>query len=325
MSGRITRRALVASAAASAFVAAGARGQSAYPDRPVIMIVPAPLGSGPDILARVYAQRLSEVLGQQVLVDTVPGASGLIGTQKALKARADGHTIIFGFNQLVSVNPNTIPNLSYDVERDMSPVAKIADGAYIWIANNNFPANNVREWIALAKARPGSVKFGTTGPGSVANLAGELFMERTGTQMMAVSYKGNHTPDLLSGIIDMKLEPYATGIPLIKASRVKALAITGANRLADLPDVPTMTEFLPDYVVPGWYSIWVPAGTPEAVVKRLNTEFNAITRSPNMVERFQSLSLQPSASTPEELRIAAARERAMWAELVAKRGMKFDA
>lgn len=295
-----------------------------YPRRTVTIVVPGTPGGSPDVMARLFAQRLAESLGQQVVVEAVPGASGIIGVQKVARAPADGYTVLYGFNQLVTMNPHLIPNLPYNPEKDLAPVSMLADLGYVWIANNDLPANTVAEWIALAKAQPGKLSFGTTGPGSAANLGGELFMEQTGTRILAVAYKGNSNPDLIAGIINLKMEPYTTAIPLIEAKRVKALAITGAARLAAIPSVPTMAESLPGYVIAGWHAVWLPANTPQAIVDRLNVEFVKVTKQPEMVERMRTVGLRPVGGTPQELRDQTREETVKWGALIKSRNIKAE-
>lgn len=309
---------LLASLSAAAAVAQD------YPRRPISIVVPGTSGGSPDVMARLFAQRLSEAMGQQVVVDTVPGASGIIGVQKVVRAPADGYTVLYGFNQLVTMNPHLIPNLPYNPERDLAPVSILADLGYVWIANNDLPANTVAEWITLARAQPGKLSFGTTGPGSAANLGGELFMEQTGTRILAVAYKGNSNPDLIAGIINLKMEPYTTAIPLIDSKRVKALAITGAARLAVMPNVPTMAEALPGYVITGWHAVWLPANTPQAIVDRLNAEFVKVAKLPEMVERMRTVGLQPVAGTAQELRDLTREETAKWGRLIKSRNIKVE-
>lgn len=311
-------------AAGAGLAAPWVRAQGPYPDRPVTLVVPGTLGGSPDVMARLLAQKLQTSMGQPVIVDTQPGASGLIGMQKALRNPADGYTTIYGFNQLVTMNPHLIKDLSYDAERDLAPVTMTADLGYVWIANKDFPASNLQEWIAHARAHPGKVSFGTTGVGSAANLGGELFMQLTGTQMLAVAYKGNSTSDLLAGVIQMKMEPYTTAVPLITSGKVKALGVTGVERLKVLPDVPAMSEHLKGYVVRGWQAVWVKAGTPQPAVDRLNRELRAAVHQADMAERMTTVGLRPATTTPQELRELTHQESAMWRDLIRERKIQVE-
>jgi len=309
-------------AGAIGLVACRVSAQGAYPARPVTFIVPGTLGGSPDVMARLLAQKLQTSMGQPVVVDTQPGASGLIGMQKALRSPADGYTAIYGFNQLVAMNPHMIKDLSYDVERDLAPVTMTADLGYIWIANQDFPASNLEQWIAHARANPGKVSFGTTGVGSAANLGGELFMQHTGTRMLAVAYKGNSTSDLLAGFIDLKMEPYTTAVPLITSGKVKALGVTGIERLNVLPDVPAISERLKGYVVRGWQAVWVRAGTPQPVIDRLNRELTSAVHHPDVAGRMTAVGLRPMTMTPQALRALTRQESAMWRDLIRERNIQ---
>jgi tripartite-type tricarboxylate transporter receptor subunit TctC len=317
------RRRFMATAAMGC-LAPVALAQTRYPDRPVTLVVPASVGGSPDTMARLLAQRMQASLGQPVLVDTVPGASGLIGIQKVLNNPADGYTALYGFNQLITMNPYLVKGLPYVPERDLAPVSGTADLGYIWIANNDFPPNDVPQWMAYARAHPGKVSFATTGPGSAANLGGEMFMRHTGAQMLAVPYKANSTPDLLGGVIHLKMEPYTTAVPLVTAGKVKALAVTGTERLKVLPDVPTMSEAIKDYVIRGWQAIWVKQGTPQAAIDRLNEAVRAVLAQPELAERMSKVALRPMPTSPGELAQMGQQESAMWRDLIRDRNIQAE-
>ncbi len=323
MQGMQNRRTFVA-ATAMGLAAPLAFGQSRYPERPITMVVPATAGSSPDVIARLLGQKLQESMGQPVVIDSAPGASGLIGAQKLVRAEPDGYTLLYGFNQIVTMNPHLLKNLPYDVQRDFQPVTMTADLGYVWIANNDFPASTVPEWIAYAKANPRKTTFGTTGPGSAANLGGELFMQQTGTQMLAVPYKASSRADLVSGVINLMMDPYTTAIPLITSGKVKALAVTGPERLKALPNVPTMSEFLNGYVIRGWHAVWARAGTPQPVVERLNRELTAAIRQPDIVERMANVGLRGLPMSPKELDDLTREESRMWRDLIRERNIQVE-
>ena len=311
-------------AAALSLAAPLAYAQGRYPERPVTLVMPGTVGGSPDVMARLLALKIQPSLGQPMLVDTVPGASGIIGIQKMLRNPADGYTALYGFNQLVTMNPHLIKNLSYNPEKDFAPVTMTADLGYIWIAHNDFPASNVQDWIKYARANPRKVTFGTTGPGSAANLGGELFMKHTGTEILAVPYKGNSTSDLMAGFIHLKMEPYTTAVPLVTSGKVKALAVTGTERLKVLPDVPTMSEFFKEYVIRGWHAVWVKAGTPQPAIERLNREFALAVKQPDVVERMNTVGLRAMTSTPAELAALTRQESAMWGDLIRERNIQVE-
>ncbi|SCU83820.1 hypothetical protein CNECB9_4260014 [Cupriavidus necator] len=206
----------------------------------------------------------------------------------------------------------------------MKPVSLLAEQPFIWIANNKFPASTVLEWISLAKARPKKIVFAHNGVASFTNLGAEMFMQLTGSEMLAVPYKVNATPDLLSGVVDMKMEPASTAIPLIKSGMVKALAVTSATRMPSLPDVPAMAEFFPGFVVTGNYSVWVPAGTPPKIVESLNSELVKIVKQKEFQNRVGEISIRTIGSTPEVLWAETRKESAAWERLIKERNIKVE-
>ena len=311
-------------AALTAFVACAALAQEAYPNRPVQFIIPGTVGGGTYAIGRLFADRYQQQTGQAAVLITAPGASGIVGVQKVAQAKPDGYTVLFGFNQLVAMNPHLLRNLHYDVERDLRPVSLLAEGAYVWLANSGFAPNTVPEWIAYAKANPKKVSFATSGAGSAANLGAELFMGMTGTEMLHVPYKGDPTVDLLAGIVQLRMEPYATALNLLKTGRVKALAVTGSTRLASLPEVPAMAEFLPGYAIPVSYSIWVPSATPKAVVDKLHADLSRIAALPEVAEKLATLSVRGVGSTPDSLLSATRAESGIWKQLIAERHISVE-
>jgi len=320
------RRALITGALAMALPSWATAQSRGYPNKPIRMIVPSASGGSPDTLARIFAQKLSESMGQSVVVEALPGASGLIGTEKAMKAPADGYTILYGFNQRVTMNPHQFAKMPYDVDKDMVPVSLVAHMAYVWIAPPSFPANSMAELIQLAKAQPGKINFASPGLGSGSHLGGELLMQAAGIEMLHIPYKSTTTAtlDLLAGIVQLKMDPYASAMPLIKSGKVKALAVTGPTRSTLLPQVPTVLESLPGYEIPGWHAVWVPAGTPPDIVRRLNNEFVKITRSPEIRSRLAEMSIEAVGSTPGELVQATRSESKMWGDLLKTRQIKLE-
>lgn len=320
------RRALIAAFITISLPSIGITQSRGYPNKPIRLIVPSAPGGSPDTLARLFAQKLSENMGQAVVVEAMPGASGLIGTEKAMKSPADGYTILYGFNQLVTMNPHQFTKMPYDVERDMVPVSLVAGMAYVWIAPISFPANSIAELIQLAKAQPGKINFASPGLGSGSHLGGELLMQAAGIQMLHVPYKNTTTAtlDLLAGIVQLKMDPYASAMPLIKSGKVKALAVTGPTRSVLLPQVPTVLESLPGYEIPGWHAVWVPAGTPPDIVQRLNLEFVKIARSPDMRGKLAEMSIDAVGSTPAELAQATRSESQMWGKLLKTRQIQLQ-
>ncbi|HSW25233.1 MAG TPA: tripartite tricarboxylate transporter substrate binding protein [Burkholderiaceae bacterium] len=295
-----------------------------YPTRPIQFIVPGAVGGGTYTIARMFADKLGESLGQPVVVVTLPGASGTIGVQKVTSSKPDGYTVLFGYNQLTAMSPHLQPNLPYNVERDLQPVSLLAESAFVWIARTGFSPSSVRDWASFAKSRPGKVTFGHNGSATAASLGAELFMQHTGSEMLGVPYKADASTDLQAGLIDLKMDPLAQALPLLKSGRVKALAVTSPARVSLLPDVPTMAETVPGYAITASYSAWAPAGTPRAVIDRLHRELVKIATQPAFAERLAAFAVTPVGSTPDELQAANDRESKMWAALIKARNIKVD-
>lgn len=288
----------------------------AYPNKPIRVIVPSSPGGSPDVLARLIAGPLGEELGQPLIVDPLPGAAGIIGTDRAAKAAPDGYTLLYGFNQVATMNPPLYKKLPYQPERDLVPLGLTLNLSYMWIANIDFEPRNIAELVKLNQARPGSVNYASTGPGSAAHLGGVLLERMTATQMMHVPYRSNTNPDLLAGVVQLKLDPVAASIGLVKGGKVKVLAVSSPKRLAILPDVPTVAETVPGYEMVGWQGFWAPAGTPAAVVQRLNAAIVKVIRQPEMQKRIQELGYEPLGSTPKEMADRIHTELAEWTNLL---------
>jgi tripartite-type tricarboxylate transporter receptor subunit TctC len=306
---RFGRSVLVCAALAAWALAGHAQG---YPNKPIRVVVPSSPGGSPDTLARLIAVPLGEELGQPLVVDTVPGAAGIIGTDKVAKAAADGYTLLYGFNQVATMNPPLYKKLPYQPERDLLPLGLTLNLGYMWIANNDFAPSNIADLVKLNRAQPGSVNYASTGPGSAAHLGGLLLERMTQTQMTHVPYRSNTNPDLLAGIVQLKLDPVAASIGLAKSGKVKVLAVSSPRRLAILPDVPTVAETVPGYEMTGWQGFWAPAGTPPAIAQRLNEAIVKVIRRPDMQKRIQELGYEPLGSSPKEMADRIHGELAEW-------------
>jgi len=307
--------------------AAGSEDKSAgYPGKPIRMVVPSAPGGSPDVLARLFASKLSQNIGQPVVVEAIPGASGLIGMERALSAPADGYTIIYGFNQLVAMNPHQFTKLPYDVERDLAPVSLLASMAYIWIASPAFEANSIQDLVRLARKHPGKITFASPGLGSGSHLGGELMMQLAGIDMLHVPYKSTTgaTTDLLAGTVQLKMDPYTTAVPLIRSGKVKALGVTAPARSPLLPDIPAVAETLPGYDIPGWHAVWVASRTPQPIVHRLHDEFARIAHSPEVKGQLRDMCIEAVGSSPRELQQATRDEFRMWGELLKARNIKLS-
>ncbi len=276
MPARIPRRQflqLTVAAAAQPAAARLARAQD-YPARPVRLVVALPAGSSPDIVARLMAQSLSERLGQQFIVDNKPGANGNVGTEAAVRAAADGYTLLMCI-AANAVNATLYNNLNFDFLRDIVPIAGIVRIPQVMEVNPAVPVHGVAEFIAYAKANPGKLNMASGGIGGTPHVAGEHFKMMAGVDMVHVPYRGNPRPDLLAGQVPVMFDTLPASIEFIRTGRLRALAVTTATRLAVLPDVPALAEFLPGYEATSWQGLCAPKGTPDAIVMKLNEAVNA--------------------------------------------------
>lgn len=316
--GRRRRWGAMSVAAVQALVAGAALAQSqAYPTRSIRMIIPIAAGGGTDAMGRLIAQRLSEQLGVGVIVDNRPGAGTVIGTEIAARSAPDGYTLMTVAPEFV-INPG-LRKLPYDPIRDFSFITQLASSQYFLSTHPSVPVRTVREFIALARARPGQVTFGSSGNGSANHLAGVLFQHLTGTKMIHVPYKGAGpaAAALVGGQIDFMFSNIASAIPHLKAGKLRAIAVTGERRSQVAPDVPTAVESgVPGFVVTGFFLLMAPAGTPREIVGRLNTESVRALQGAAMRETLAQLGLDAVGSSPEDTTRFVATEITRWGQVI---------
>ncbi len=298
---------------------------SNYPNRPIRIVVPYTPGAINDVLARRVAQKLSEALKQTVIVENKPGGGTVIGTEYVARAEPDGYTLL-QTPAAHSINPNLMAKLPYDSIKSFSFITLAATSSYVMIANPALPANNVAEFIALAKAKPGTLSYASTGNGGSAHLMGELLKDLAKIDVMHVPYKGlaQGLNDLASGQVQVSFSTYTGAMAFLKPGRVKALAITGSKRMEALPDLPTIAETLPGYDAAGWWGYVAPAGTPQAIVDRLNKELVKIVRSPEFREQFKAEGVEMLGTTPEEFKAFVQREMGTWNKVIKQANIKMD-
>lgn len=295
-----------------------ARSEAAYPSRPVRLITPSSPGSGVDIVARIVAQKLSEQLGQQVIVDNRSGAGANLGAEIAAKAAPDGYTLFVG-TPAHAINSGLYSKLNYDLVRDFSPVSLITTGQYIVVVHPSLPSRTIKELIALARTKPGALAYGSGGPGNATHLAVELFSNMAGIKMLHVPYKGSGPAltDLIGGQVHLMFANLTAGLPHVKSGRLRALAVTGEQRSSIVPDLPTVVESgLPGYVVTSYYGILTPTGTPKEIIARVNAEIVKAMRAPDMRERLAGDGADPVSSTPEKFASFIKSEIDKWAKVV---------
>jgi tripartite-type tricarboxylate transporter receptor subunit TctC len=300
--------------------------QTAYPVKPIRLIVPWPPGGGADVLTRMLTPKLSEALGQQIVIDNRGGAAGNIGAELAAKAPPDGYTIVFAYSGTHSINPHIYSKMPFR-ESDFTPIIWLASVPQVVVVHPSLPVKNIRELVALAKAKPGELSYGSSGNGAINHLAGELFNFMTGTKLVHVPYKGGGPASvaLISGEIALILGEPATLVGHIKTGKVRALAVTSARRSAFLPDLPTVAESgVPGYDVTSWNGMLAPAATPQDIVRRLNAEYGKIIADPEMVKRMIANGYEPVGGAPEKFGELIHAELAKWAPVVKRANIKVD-
>jgi tripartite-type tricarboxylate transporter receptor subunit TctC len=299
----------------------------AYPTKPVRLIVPFPPGGSLDIAGRVIAQKLTEMWGQTVVVENKPGAGGNIGADYVAKSPPDGYTILLGALSTHAVNPSLYKTMPYDAVKDFAPITLIAITPNVLVVNASLPVTSAKEFIAYAKANPGKLAFGSGSNGSAGHLAGELFKVETGSDATHVPYKGGApaTQALMAGDTQFMFDNLANAMAQVKAGRIKALAVTTAQRSSLVPDLPTMSEAgLPGFDISTWYGLFAPAGTPAAIVAKWNADVTKILNSPDVRAKLVADGADPSPNTPEQFSQFIARELAKYARIVKASGAKVD-
>ncbi len=306
-------------------VTSGAFAQS-YPAKPIRLVLPYPPGGGTDVIARPLAQKLTENLGQQVIVDNRGGANGNIGMEFVAKSPPDGYTLLFALTAQYAINPSLYPKLAYDPAKDYAPISLLANAPYLLVVHPSLPAKSVAELIALVKARPGQLAYSSSGNGSGAHLAGEMLRSLARVNITHVPYKGAGPamPDLIAGQVQLSFVTYTAAGPHIKTGRLRALGVTTARRSPTLPELPAIAETLPGYDSAVWYGFAAPAGTPGEIVARLNSEVLRVLAAPDFRNRITLEAVAPIGSTPEEFGNFIKSEIVRWAKVVKDSGAKVD-
>ena len=310
-------------AAALAFIATtttitgGAAAQD-WPDHAIRMIVPFPAGGSADTLARLLGQTVSQHLAQPIVVDNRPGAGGNIGTEFVAKSPPDGYTFLMTPSSFAS-QPSLYSKLTWDPVRDFAPVALIATTPNILVVNTAVPAHSVQELVALAKAQPGRLSYASGGVGATNHLAGELFKRMTGADIVHIPYRGNPLAvvDVMNGQVTMMFDFMITSLPHVKEGKLRALAVTGAKRSPQVPDLPTVSEAgVPGYEASTWFAVMAPAGTPQPMIAKLNRELNAALKQPDIEARLTELGAEPLGGTPDDAAKLLKNEIGKWADVI---------
>ena len=295
-----------------------------YPAKPIRFIVPFPPGGGNDLIARELSQHLTESLGQPMVVDNRPGASTLIGAEAAAKASPDGYTLFMGNNSTLTINPHLYKKLPYDAVRDFAPLSLLASAPFVLLAHPSFPAQSVKELIALARQRPGQLNFGSSGLGIATHLAGEMFKLMARVDIVHIPYKGAAPAltDLIGGQIELLFNNVISAMPHVRSGRLRALAVTSKTRSHALPQVPAVAEAgLPDYEASVWYAVLAPARAPAPVLTRLHGEFVKALQQPRVQDRLASDGASIVGSTPEVLARTIEADLARWGKVIKQNGI----
>jgi tripartite-type tricarboxylate transporter receptor subunit TctC len=319
---------LLGTLAAAAALALGTAAQAqSYPAKPIRLVVPFTPGGVTDTSGRLIAEQLSKRLGQQVIVDNKPGASGNIGTQMVASAEPDGYTLLLGFDGTMVINPHVFPKVGFDTVKDFAPIVKLGDAVLILVSHPGFAAKSLKDVIALSKTQPGGLSYGTSGTGGTPHIAGELLKLRTGANLTHIPYKGGGQAmtDVLGGNIPLVYTAIAGAIPHVKSGKLHAVAVSSAKRASSLPEVPTFIENgLPDFEINSWVALLAPAKTPKAIVDKLNAELNAVLSDPEVRERLNGMGISATPGTPDKFGDEIKRDLARYGQVVKAANIKAE-
>jgi tripartite-type tricarboxylate transporter receptor subunit TctC len=322
------RKALFSAAALAAIVViAGIAIAQDYPTRPITLIVPFPPGGNNTIVARIVAEKMSETLGRQIVVDNRAGAGGTLASRAVANSPPDGYTLLWGFSGTLAIAPSLYVNAGYDVRKDFAPIGRVATAPSTLVVHPSFGVNSVAQLIARAKENPGKINFASSGTGTVSHMAAELFVHMAGIKVTHIPYKGTGPAmtDVLGGHVPMIFVPIPVAHGNVKAGMLRALAVTSATRSSVLPELPTVAESgLPGYEAVSRYGILAPAGTPRPIVDRLNKELRTALTSDDVRKRLETDGADPLPSTPEEYAADIDREETTWSKLIKATGIKAD-
>lgn len=308
----------------AAMVCGSAHAQN-YPQRPIRMVIGLPAGGSTDVMGRIVAARLAERVGQQVVVDNRPGASGIIGITLAVNAQPDGYTLIMAAGSWGTIS--TLYKLPFDLQKDLAPVAFVGTSPYVLVVQPRLPVQTVADLIAHAKANPGKLTYAGSTPGSLQRLAGELLKKTAGIDMLYVPYKGTGAviPDLLGGRLDAAIDNVLVLAPFIRKGQLRGIGVTGAKRSVVFPELPTLAETgVPGFNAVGWFGLFTAAKTPQPIIARLNTEISALLQEPQTRDRLLTQGAEPQPGPPDDLRRYLAREIEVWSKVIRDAGIKAE-
>ena len=318
---------MAAACAGMALSASTAGAQAAYPAKPIRLVVPFAPGGVTDTSGRLIAEQLSKRLGQQVIVDNKPGASGSIGTQMVAAAAPDGYTLLLGFDGTLVIYPHSAPKVGFDTVKDFAPIGKIGDAILILVSHPGVPAKSLQQVIALSKTQSGGLSYGSSGTGGTPHIAGELLKQRTGANLTHIPYKGGGQAmiDLLGGNIPLVYTAVAGAVSHVKSGKLHAVAVSSAQRAPSLPDVPTFIESgVADFEVSSWVGLLAPAKTPKAILDKLNAELNAVLNDPDVREKLNVMGITATPGTADKFGDEMKRDLARYGPVVKAAGIKAE-
>jgi tripartite-type tricarboxylate transporter receptor subunit TctC len=321
----MTTRRLLLGLAATTALACPAAAQGEWPQRSIRMISPFPPGGAADLLARALADELTPILRQSVVVENRTGAGGSVGTEAVVRSPPDGYTMVMGSTGPMAINPSLI-RLTYDPSRDLVPVVPVAAVASVLVVHPSVNARTLPELLALARAEPGKLNYGSSGIGSAQHLFMELLKQQANVDITHIPYRGTGPAmiDTVGGRLTMMFDTTPTALPHIRDGRVRAIAVTSGRRDPALPDVPTIGETVPGYDALGWYGIFSPTGTPAAAVERMSREVNALLRRPEFIAKLAAQGVEPLPGTPAEFTALMTRDRERWGEVIRRGNIRVD-
>ena len=299
---------------------------SAFPNQPIRMVVPYPPGGPTDITARVVAAEMSKTIGQNIVIDNRPGASGMIGSEMVTKSTPDGYTLLANASIHV-INPSVYPDMRFDAIKDFTPITQLAQVPLVLVVPANSPIKSVKDLVEYAKANPGKVNFGSAGSASAQHLAGESFKIAAGIQMQHIPYKGSAPAltDLAGGQLQLMFDSMPSATPMINSGKLRAIAVTTTTRAKARPDLPTIAESgFPGFDISTWYAYWAPKGTPADVVEKLAASAAQALKNPEVIAKYEAMGAEPVGSTPAQFAAYVESEAKKWSEIVKKSGAKLD-
>lgn len=310
----------------AATVGMNATAQSAYPARPVTVVVPQAAGGANDAIARIVSQKLTEVMGQSFIVDNRPGAGGNVGTAQVAKSKPDGYTLMLTTNSAQVINPFIYKSTGFDPIKDFEPVGLVASAGYVLVANSAFPANSVTDLIAMAKAKPGQINYASAGNGTLNHLIGEMFKHSAGIDLVHVPYKGSGAAatDLAGGQIPVSIQSVPSSLPFLQSGKIKVLAVVNEKRLASMPNVPTIGETLPGFGSTPWYGLLAPAGTPKDVIAKLQAGLAKALAAKDVADKLGAQGCEVLTGTPAQFAALIRDDLPRWSKIVKESGARVD-